>query len=173
MINTRAILATASLATFLAVSACSSSDGSPGGPSARSTSGPFGGSAGRSTASAAASSSTRGSTGNKPVSGGGGTTAWCKELASAGDAIPALGGNSTESPTAYKAKLARLVADAPAELRPDLQVLQQIDDQIADGDTKAEDQITQPATLARVRRLARWMESNCRGVITDLPSLPG
>ena len=52
-------------------------------------------------------------------------------------------------------------------------MLEKIDDRVADGDAKAEDEITQPATLARVRRLASWMQRNCRGIITDLPSLPG
>jgi len=162
MSRTRLLVAGTTLGASLALAACSSSG---------SAIHAGGGTAGRPPAGGSTSAVHPHPNSSQPTTPGLGTGAgWCGELAHAGDAIVALGGSSTESPSAYKAKLARLVGDAPGDIKPDLQVLEKIDDRVADGDTKAEDEISSPTTTAHVRRVAAWLSKNCPELASDLPS---
>jgi hypothetical protein len=159
MSSNRALLLAAFVVPSLLLTACSSSGGGnpvslPGG---NQTSG-----ATHSVAGGGGSSS--------HATGGGDAAAWCQELGSEGQSIIALGGTSTASPSEYKAKLEALVNDSPADIRSDLQVLERIDEKIADGDTSAEDQISNPSVAASLRHVATWLTTNCPGVLTDLPS---
>jgi hypothetical protein len=100
--------------------------------------------------------------------------AWCQELKAAGEGIIAVGGTSTASPDAYKAKLESLVSDAPADIRPDLQAVADIDEKLADGDANADNAIANPAVAQKFQHVVRWLSTNCRGVLRDLPTtLPG
>jgi hypothetical protein len=105
---------------------------------------------------------------------GGGKNAWCTELRDAGESVIALGGNSTASPSEFKAKAEALAADAPDEIRDDVETIVKIDEKIVAGDAGAEDEIADPTVAAKVRHLVVWLSTNCKGVITDLPTnLPG
>jgi hypothetical protein len=101
---------------------------------------------------------------------GGSATGWCAELARAGDALVALGGSATEAPSVYKQKLETLVNDAPADIKPDLQTIAQINEKIVNGDPSAESQISNPAVAAQVEHFASWLQTNCRGIVANLPS---
>ena len=111
-------------------------------------------------------------TASTPVApvGGSSTTAWCQELKAAGDGILAVGGSSTISPSDYKTKLMSLVADAPADIRPDLEVLAAIDEKLADGDKSAESQFGDPTVAAKIRHVVNWLSTNCKGIVTGLPT---
>lgn len=157
----RLIGAAALIAPALIVTACSSSSKSVVPPA---TSLP--GSAliaGSTPAGSAPSESTR-------AAGGASAAAWCRELKAAGEGIIAVGGTSTAAPAAYKTKLEALVADAPSDIRPDLEVLARIDEKLADGDANAENEISNAAVAGKVQHVVVWLSTNCRGIITDLPT---
>lgn len=111
-------------------------------------------------------------TSSTPDSAGGGNSAaaWCQELKAAGDGILAVGGSSTISPDVYKSKLIALVSDAPADIRPDLETLAQIDEKLADGDQSAESELGDPAVAGKVRHVVTWLSTNCKGIVTGLPT---
>ena len=166
------------VATSLGTAACSSSGGGSG----------LGGSAvGKASGSAAtapagglvsggsASSGTNAPGGSQagggaPAGAGGDAKAWCTELAKAGSASVALGGSNTGPPAVIKQELEKLVADAPGEIQSDLRALAAIDERVLSGDKSAEGDLAQPQNLARVQHLVKWMQTNCQGIVTDLPS---
>jgi hypothetical protein len=155
------LIAALGAAVPLALGACSSSNGHkafapvqlPG--AGTSTTAPAGSS------TAAAGSTTAAGT----HASGGDLTHWCAELKSAGQAVIALGGSSTDKPDVAKAKIHQLVADAPGDIRPGLEVLEQIDDKILDGDTNADAELATGSNATLIRNTIAKIESQCPGVI--------
>jgi len=165
--KSRLVAAAAMLAPALIVAACSSSSNSAA-PPARSLPGTSLG-AGSTPAQSIAAQSTP-----AVAASSASAVAWCQELKAAGEGIIAVGGTSTASPGAYKTKLESLVADAPSDIRPDLQAVADIDEKLADGDASAENEIGNPAVAKKFQHVVQWLSTNCRGVIPDLPtSFPG
>jgi hypothetical protein len=99
------------------------------------------------------------------ASGGGSVTGWCAELKQAGDSVIQLGGQATDSPSVAKAKIHQLVADAPEEIRPGLQVIEQADDKILDGDTNADAELATGPNLPLIQHTIAWIQAHCPGVV--------
>ncbi len=162
MNTVRSLVLAGAAATALGLTACSSGgSGTPPAPSRAGSS-----AAGRSSASQPATPT---SGANAAAPGAGNASGFCTQLGDASQAIQAVGGTSTMPSSAYVAKLRAVVAAAPAEIKSDLQTIEQIDEQIVAGHTAAESSLATPAVLATLRHFLAWMQTNCPGVL-DIPS---
>jgi hypothetical protein len=162
MHRNRIALLTLIAAPPLALAACSSS--SSGGHAVDLPGGTH------TTVSAPVNSARPGGGSTSHAAAGGGSGNWCQELTDAGQSILALGGTSVASPSEFKAKLDALVNDAPAEIKPDVQVLAQVDEKIVDGDTTAENALSDPSVAAKIQHFVSWLTTNCPGVLDGVPS---
>jgi hypothetical protein len=103
--------------------------------------------------------------------GGGGSNAnaWCAELDKAGPAV-ITAGNPNALPPDWQAKAEALAADAPDDIRPDVETIIKADEQIINGNPNADG--TQ-AFLVAGEHLVRWLGANCPGLLQKYnPGLP-
>lgn len=107
---------------------------------------------------------------NGAPAGGGSGGAFCQELTGVAPSLEDLSGLHGSDRQAYLAKLQALVAAAPAAIKPDVQVLEQIDEQIVNGNPQADDQFDTPEMATHMQHFLAWMQSNCPGVLKDVPT---
>ncbi len=155
-----AFVVAAATSLMLAGTACSSSttNGAGAGAGAKTTK-PAAGSTAALTSAAPASSAAA-------PTGGGGTdsNSWCGEIASSGEAIISADDPSALPPN-WQAKAEKLAADAPSEIRSDVETLVKGDEKIISGDATADQT---PAFLQAGQHVVAWLEAHCPSVMASL-----
>lgn len=95
--------------------------------------------------------------------------AWCQELDKAGPAVISAG-NPSALPPHWQAKAEALAADAPADIRSDVETVIKTDEQILGGHANAD---STPTFLKAGEHLVQWLTSNCPGLMQKYnPGLP-
>jgi hypothetical protein len=160
----RILVVGAALATGLGLTACSSSSGGTATPVLPQS-------------SAASVNLQSGSATQPPSAAGGGATPvavpaggndFCSRVSAAAAGIEKLGDANVRDLKPYLGELRSLVAAAPAVIKPDVLVLEQIDEQVVNGDRHAQSQLSTPGTAAHLEHFLTWMKSNCPGVLQNL-----
>jgi hypothetical protein len=102
--------------------------------------------------------------------GGGGGGNFCQELTGAAAAIEHLSNAGDRDLSKYVDQLRQVAADAPAAIKADVTVLEQLDEQILNGQkSPGTNPLNSPATAAHLQHFLAWMKTNCPGVLAHLP----
>jgi hypothetical protein len=110
-------------------------------------------------------------TSTAPVLGGGGNSAdaWCAELDKDGPAV-ITAGDPNSLPPDWQAKADQLAADAPDDIRPDVETVIKTDEAIINGNANAD---STPAFLTAGEHLVKWLGTNCPGLLQKYnPGMP-
>jgi hypothetical protein len=156
----KSIAIAAATGLVLCAAACSSSSTGSGAAGGHPTSPALTGPASVAASSAAASTA---------HGGGADSNAWCAELDKAGPAVISAG-NPSSLPPGWQQKADQLAADAPAEIRSDVQIVIKQDEKIIQGDANADQT---PEFLKAGQHLVQWLGQNCPGLLQKYnPGLP-
>lgn len=108
-------------------------------------------------------------TGNPVLGGGTNANAWCAELDKDGPAVISAG-NPNALPPDWQAKAEALAADAPDDIRPDVQTIVKADEAIINGNPNAD---STQAFLTAGAHLVHWLSTNCPGLLQKYnPGMP-
>ncbi len=102
------------------------------------------------------------------IAGSGGD--FCTQLKGVAPSLQSLSQQGETQRSAYLAKVRQLVAIAPAEIKPDVEVIEQIDEQIVNGNGSADEKFDTPAMAQHMQHFLAWMQSHCPGVLKDVPT---
>lgn len=102
-------------------------------------------------------------TSSAPALGGGGkdASAWCAELDQAGPAIIGAG-NPGALPDDWQTKAEALAADAPDDIRADVETLVKGDEKIINGDATGDET---PEFLKAGQHVVQWLSANCPSLL--------
>ncbi len=115
--------------------------------------------------SAAAGSSAPATSAAAPTGGGGkDASSWCGELEAVGPAVISAG-NPSKLPPNWQAKAEQLAADAPSDIRSDVQTLITDDEKIINGNASAD---STPEFLKAGQHVVTWLGTNCPGLMEKL-----
>lgn len=156
-------IAAAATGMLLAMTACSSStSGSGTGVTTPSSAAASSAAAGSSTV---AGSSAPATSAAAPTGvGGKDASAWCGEVEATGPAVISAG-DPSKLPPNWQAKAEQLAADAPSEIRSDVQTLISGDEKIINGDAGAD---STPDFLKAAQHVVTWLGTNCPGLMHKL-----